>query len=137
MARIYRVSQIRNAVVGDVRFDRPPHFDLATFWTHESQRFEASLRVLPVTLEATSAGLARLARVGGYAAAAVRQALPPGPDGWASVSLSIEQVDQAALLLLGLGPEVRVVDPPALRNRVHALARETARLHSSPDDEPA
>lgn len=127
--RIYRVSNIRDAVVDERTFDRPTDFDLPSFWREGLQRFEASLRPSTAVVEALPAGLARLARAGTFAAAAVRAAAVSS-DGWTRVELPIESVDQATLLLLGLGPDVRAVAPPELRARVHALAHDIARQHA-------
>lgn len=55
---------------------------------------------------------------------AVRAADAPDAQGWARLSLPIENVEQAALALLGIGPEVDVLEPPALRVRVRELARQ-------------
>ncbi len=44
--------------------------------------------------------------------------------GWAIVSLPIETVDKAALTLLGLGPEVTVVEPMELRAALRDLAHQ-------------
>lgn len=133
--RIYRVSNVRTAVVDESTFERPADFDLPSYWRDGLQRFEASLRPSIAVVEALPAGLTRLARVGAFAAAAVRAAAVSA-DGWTRVDLPIESVDDAALLVLGVGPDVRVVAPPELRARVGSLAHEIARQHA-PSEESA
>jgi predicted DNA-binding transcriptional regulator YafY len=72
------------------------------------------------SLRASPAGLARLKHLGAYAARAASGAAPPEADGWARVVLPIESVNQAALALLGLAPEIEVLEPEALRERLRA-----------------
>lgn len=125
--RTFKVSNIRSLTVEEARFERPIDFDLAAWWSAALIRFEADLRPGLAALKATATGLKRLAKLGAYAADAVGAAEPPDSDGWARVALPIETVEQAALALLGIGPEIRVVEPRELRHRLRALAEETAR----------
>lgn len=63
--------------------------------------------------------------------AAAREALDaagePDGDGRVTVTLAVESPDVAYGQLLGLGPELEVLEPPALRERFAAAA---ARLHA-------
>ncbi len=124
--RIFRVSKIRALrVQGDV-FERPAEFDLPRWWEAELARFETELRRDVATLRASPLGRERLARLGAFAAQAVASADAPDPDGWARVRLPIETLEHAALLLLGVGPELEVLEPSALRAQVRALAERVA-----------
>jgi predicted DNA-binding transcriptional regulator YafY len=120
-ARIYRVSGIREMRMDGAGFERPTGFELPAFWSIETQRFEASLRPKQAVLRATALGQRKLQRLGAYAAKAVREA-EPADDGHAVVRLPIENVDDAARLVLGVGPEIDALDPPPLRARVRELA---------------
>lgn len=124
--RIFRISNILSHAVADEAFDRPADFDLPRYWAAELQRFETDLRKERAVLRASAEGLKRLARLGAYAADAVAAAGAPGADGWSPVALSIETIDQAALDLLGIGPEIEVVAPPALRDCLRVLAEAVA-----------
>jgi predicted DNA-binding transcriptional regulator YafY len=135
-ARIYKIANIRAMAVDDLTFDRPDGFDLAAYWTAELQRFEASLRPALAVVRASPTGRDRVARLGAYAARAVQEAEPPDADGWARLRLPIEHLDQAALLLLGLGSEVEVLEPHPLRDRVRELARSVAQRHDCSREEP-
>lgn len=125
--RIFKVSNIREQTVQDATFDRPAEFDLAAYWVAELARFESTLRPATASLRASATGRERLSRLGAYAARAVEAAAAPDADGWALVLLPIENIDQAALALLGIGPEVEVVEPRALRDRVREMARQVVR----------
>lgn len=131
--RIYRVGNVRAARTENSPGIRPEGFDLPAFWTAELQRFEATLRPATAVLRVSDAGLTPLARLGAYAAAAVRAAEAVPGDGW-RVTFPIETVDHAARLLLGLGPEVEVETPASLRARVHDLAAAVARRHAPPPE---
>jgi predicted DNA-binding transcriptional regulator YafY len=124
--RIFRVSNILGHEVLDERFERPPDFDLPRWWTAEVERFESELRPGRAELRASPEGLRRLAELGAYAAAAVAQAEAPAADGWARLVLPVEGVERAALTLIGLGPEIEVIAPAALRDRVRSLAEQIA-----------
>ncbi len=59
----------------------------------------------------------------------VRRALPPDDDGWVEATFRLESIDGAAVDLLSLGPEVEVLTPQVLRERVADMARATAELY--------
>jgi predicted DNA-binding transcriptional regulator YafY len=52
-------------------------------------------------------------------------------DGWSTVTLEHEGERVITGQLLGLGPEVEVLDPAPVRERLADLARRTAELNSS------
>ena len=120
--RVFKVSKILALASEKATFARPAGFDLARFWSEELVRFEARLRPRHASVRASPAGLERLSRLGTYAAQATKAAAPPDPDGWVRVRLPIESVEDGALTLLGLGPEVEVLEPRALREGLRALA---------------
>ncbi|MDF7776795.1 YafY family protein [Sphingomonas sp. AOB5] len=119
--RTFRVSNILAQAVTEARFDRPEGFDLPSHWRDSLARFEQGLRPLTAELRLTPEGMRRLREAGAYAAKAVR-----GADG-DRVTLPVESIDQAALLVLGLGTDAEVIAPPELRARVRDLAGEIAR----------
>ncbi len=127
VARIYKVANILQHAVRDARFERPADFDLAAWWSAETARFEAGLRPGIAQLRATQLGLKRLAQLGAFAQRAVTAASAPDDDGWSQVALPIETIDHAALTLLGIGPEIVVLQPEALRHRLRALADDVVR----------
>ena len=59
----------------------------------------------------------------------VRSLWPVRPmrDGWSPLDLPIETIDRAALVLLGIGPEVEVVEPVELRQSIGAIAGQIVR----------
>lgn len=126
--RIFRVSNIRSHRLEDEHFERPADFDLPRYWSAEVQRFEMDLRSGTATLRASPEGLQRLAKLGAYAAQAVRGAAEAEADGWTRLDLPIEAVEQAALDLFGVGPEIEILSPPDLRAQIRELAARVAVL---------
>lgn len=127
--RTYRVAAIQALDVLPSRFSRPRRFDLATHWAESVQQFETSLHTGTATLRLSEQGRRRLARLGRHAQDALAAAAAPDPQGWAQVELPTEHTEQAALLVLSLGPEAEVLAPPELRQTVAQWAGEMARQH--------
>lgn len=123
-ARMFRVSNILEQAVTEEAFERPEDFDLPGWWLAELRRFEADLRPHSAILRASPLGLKRLAKLGAYAAEAVAAAEPPAMDGWALLRLPFEHIEQAALLLLGVGPEIEVIEPVQIRDELLGLAKQ-------------
>ena len=124
--RTFRVSNILEQTIGEGSFERPAGFDLPAYWSASLARFEAQLRPGSAALRASPVGRKRLAELGAYAAKAVAQADAPEADGWSRLAFPVEAVERAALTLLGIGPEVEVIEPAGLREAVRALAAEIA-----------
>ncbi len=124
----FRVSNIVELKVLDEDFVRPEGFDLPAWWRDSLERFEAELRSGVATLRASPEGHRRLAELGDYAREAVAKAGPADESGWAIVALPVERAQQAALALLGIGPEIELIAPPALRAQMLAYARSIAGL---------
>ncbi len=129
--RIFRMSQMRDVLVLDDSFERPPGFDLAAWWASEQARFEAELFATTATLRVTKLGLERLVALSPRGAAAVGSAKPTD-DGWSEVTMAMEDSDHGARELLGLGAEIEVLAPESLRSRVAELARGITQMYDLP-----
>lgn len=133
--RTYKVANIKTVSVQDNPFERPADFDLPRHWLAQTERFEADLRRETAMIRASALGLKRLSALGTYAAQAVNQANPPDEEGWSELTLPFETIDQAALLLLGIGPEIKVIKPVGLRFKIQSYAQEILRLISTAENE--
>ena len=60
--------------------------------------------------------------LGSFAGEAVAKAKPADDDGWHIVTLPLENIESAAPALLGIGPEIEVIDPAALGIEIARLA---------------
>ena len=126
--RTYRLASVRALQVLDQSIERPPGFDLPSFWRASSERFEAELRQLAVELRVSPLGLARLHN----ARLPFKPQGAPNLEGWQTVHLRMESDDMAARQLLLLGAEVEVLQPPSLRASLRDLAKAVLDRHSAP-----
>jgi predicted DNA-binding transcriptional regulator YafY len=114
--RVYRVSRVVSVRPLEQQLVRPDGFELAAFWDAWSREFEASLPRVEVTVRVSDE---------------VRRFLPGEPrveeDG--RVVVRFESLAAAYRELLRFGPDVEVLDPPELRDRVARTAREVAALY--------
>ncbi|MFF4867413.1 helix-turn-helix transcriptional regulator [Streptomyces sp. NPDC001231] len=127
--RTYRIGQILDLEPLEEVFDPPVRFDLARHWQAHTARLqerlwqgEAEMRISPV-------GITRLQDV---AAQAVLDGVNQGklePSGWRRAVIPIESLAHAEAELLRLGPEVEVLAPSELRERIAASARAMATLY--------
>jgi predicted DNA-binding transcriptional regulator YafY len=126
-ARTYRIDQIRALTTGET-FTRPG-FDLATYWRRSTERFEREIYRGTATVRISPRGRQLL----GTASAALADAIActsGAPDAWWTAELPTESIEHATEQLLGLGPNVEVIAPTALRDRMRDGARATAALYA-------
>ncbi len=127
--RTYRVSRVLELTALDESFDRPEGFDLAEYWAGWSERFEERMYPVRVTVRMTPDGL-RGAQVL-LSRAAARELEDVEPQGeWTTVQVPVESLEHAVVDLLRLGPEVEVLEPPELRERVIARIAAMAAVYS-------
>lgn len=128
--RTYRIDRIGRATALDEPAERPPAFDLAGFWWAHLADFTSGLHTLTARIRITPVGWVRLAVVLPAAVSAVRGPPVQAADGWMTLTLPIESIDHAHDALLGLGAQVQVLDPLALRAQIAATTLEMQRLHA-------
>jgi predicted DNA-binding transcriptional regulator YafY len=114
--RVYRVSRVASVRHLDESFERPPDFELASFWEEWSRRFEEERPRVEVTIRVDPE---------------IRRWLPGEPqiedDGTAVVAF--EHLGDAYRELLRFGPQVEVLEPAELRQRVAETGKELAALY--------
>jgi len=124
--RTYRVDQILDLRVLDEEFAVPPGFGLDRYWQAYLADFRAYLHRADALVRVAPTAVARLP---GAAAKAVTDAGAAEPDGWIRAVVPIESVEHACREFLALGPDIEVLEPPALRTRLAGAARATAALY--------
>lgn len=126
--RSYRVSRIQTAQVLDEPCLRPPDFDLADYWAQSSTRFVANLPRYCVTVRIAPELLEHIYHAGRYAK--IESADPPDADGWLLLRLQFEMEESACGYLLSFGPQVEIVEPLELRDKVIELAKSVVEFYS-------
>lgn len=128
--RTYRVANIVALTVTEEHFQRPKDFDLVRFWTAASRAYEVGLYRGKAVLRVSPRGMRRVDLLGSAIAQAAREtASAPDADGWVSVVIPIESVDQAAADLIRLGTDAEVLQPLELRHRIAQTARSLIQLY--------
>ena len=114
--RVYRVSRFASVHVRDEGFQRPEEFELGAFWEEWSRTFEQSLPRVEVKLRASELA---------------RRFLPADQQGDGGVYVvGFQSLEVAFRELLKFGPDAEVLEPPQLRRRLAATAREVAALYA-------
>lgn len=130
--RTYRVSRVQAAALTEEVAERPAGFDLAAYWQQSLVDFVAGLPRYPVIVRVDPAivpfleyasRLARIERIG-----------PPEADGWLTVSLQFDVIEEACAYVLGFGPQLEVMEPAELRQMVIRKAGATVAFYTQPAD---
>lgn len=129
--RVYRIDRFTAVAVSANRFERDEDFDLPRFWKERAAQFARSILRTEVTVRLSEAGVRRLPYAVDRAAAeeALAEAAPPDADGRRTLTLPVESEDVAYGQLLSLGPELEVLAPAALRERVADAAERMRDLY--------
>jgi predicted DNA-binding transcriptional regulator YafY len=127
--RTYRVSRIRDAVLEEEPARRPDGFDLAAYWERSAAEFKAALPTYTASVRAAPEVPRWMAWTARYAR--VERTGEPDADGWVELDLQFQVEEEAATFALSFGPRVEVLSPPGLREKVRALAEETAAMYAS------
>ncbi|MGA5310689.1 helix-turn-helix transcriptional regulator [Micromonospora taraxaci] len=116
--RTYRVDRVTGVEVAEESFARDEGFDLAGHWREQAGSFLRTMLRAEATVRLSPAGLRRLRHLVDAPFVydeVVAAAGEPDGQGWVVARLPVESVGVAYHQLLGLGPEVEVLDPPELR----------------------
>ena len=140
--RTYRASRVVDATLTDDRFERPPEFDLAAYWTESIAAYERDVPRMEVVLRVDPERLGILEdMVGAQAVRAAERLEPtdgPDPDGWLHLRLNLDWPHEIPARLLGMGSAVEVLSPPEVRARLpEVAARVVARYAGSQLPAPA
>jgi predicted DNA-binding transcriptional regulator YafY len=117
--RVYRVSRVVSARERAEPCTRPPDFDLATVWRARSEAFERSHARVEVTVRVAHSQIRHL-----RGARIIDDGERP------TVIARFDGLDHAFHALLGYGPQVEVLAPRELRDRIAAAAADTAAVYA-------
>jgi predicted DNA-binding transcriptional regulator YafY len=128
--RTYRVSNIR-ALEVHAAFVRPKRFDLAAYWADSTRRFERELYRETAEVRLSPRGRKLLSSTSSAVEDAIDLATEPvDARGWLRVTIPIESIGHATRELIGLGTDVEVLGPPALRDSIRATARAVSAVYA-------
>ncbi len=127
--RTYRVSRVQAAKMMDEPCVRPPSFDLAAYWEQSTADFVANLPRYPATLRVASAMVPRIRSAWRYAR--IQRQEPPDAEGWIELGVQFQVEDEAREYVLSFGPQVEVLEPPELREKVIQLAESIVAFYAA------
>jgi predicted DNA-binding transcriptional regulator YafY len=119
--RTYRVSRMQDVTALAIGFKRPANFDLAAFWEastkqlqQQRQHFDAMLALDPQAARSISQWCAT---------SLVRDKKKrTTPEGWLTLRVEFENLEQARFVTLGFGPKAQALAPASLCDRILADA---------------
>lgn len=125
VVRTYRLSNILALILTEEHFERPEDFDLPAHWEEATGQFEKDVYVGTAVVRASESGRKRLLEISQTVRTAVEAAeISLDADGWAVLSIPIEEVGWAAREMTKIGCEIEVIEPPELRARMAETARK-------------
>ena len=126
--RSYRVSRVKEATLTQQPSVRPAGFDLAAHWEQSTAVFKDNLPRYQATLRVKSEILPRLGFAGRFAR--IERVDPLGETGWATVSMRFQFEEEATEYVLSFGPQIEVVEPLELREKVIQMAHSVIAFYS-------
>jgi predicted DNA-binding transcriptional regulator YafY len=129
--RVYRVSRVLGATVADETFERSADFDLAAFWRTWCVEVEENRPQYPVAVRVAPDFVAWLPyHFGAQIRDQIAGAGPPDVEGWITLTLPFETLEDARERILGFGRALEVLSPQALRNSVLDYATQILSLYT-------
>jgi predicted DNA-binding transcriptional regulator YafY len=129
--RSYRVSRVIAACPTGPACQRPPGFDLETYWKTSASEFQANLPAYRATVRVAPALLPRLSFSLRFAR--IEETGPPDPAGWVRMVIRFQTLQEACEHLLGFGPLAEALEPLELREKVIAGASNVLEFYARSD----
>ncbi|HEV8698371.1 MAG TPA: YafY family protein [Candidatus Limnocylindrales bacterium] len=125
--RTYRASRVAEATPLDETVERPEEFDLAAYWAESSAAYERDAATVTVDVRIAEDRLWRVRSVFGEAAVeAAERSIEPDRPGQVRLRMTLSYPDEVPGLLLAVGPNLEVIEPLDIRERVIKLAELVA-----------
>ncbi len=126
--RSYRISRISEAELLDVTSVIPDDFDLADYWEKSAANFKATLPSYVATYRVSPSVFPRLRFAGRFAR--VGEVIETDERGWRTVEVRFDVEEMAVEYALGFGPNVEVLEPVALKDKVRSMAQSVLEMYS-------
>ncbi|NBF00382.1 YafY family transcriptional regulator [Nonomuraea sp. KC401] len=129
--RTYRVARILSLQTLPGAFSRPEGFELGGFWRAYAKEFRERMYTAEVVIRLAPGRGDLLAYTMGadVVGAALAAAGEPGPEGWLTLTVPVESLTHARWLLLRMGADVEVLEPPELRALMREAVAELGKLY--------
>jgi len=125
--RVFRADRMLGLDVTDERFERPPSFDLDSYWREWSTEFERDLPGYPVVVLVAPEAFDDVCAYWEYEI--LSDAAPRKKRGWKTVRLLFPSLGVAVAHIVMWGRHVDAVEPAAVRAATLSKAREAVRLY--------
>ena len=125
--RTYRASRVVAATVLDDLVDRPEDFDLAAYWAESSAAYERETPSILVDVRVSEDQQWRINQVFGRGTVAAAERVDEvDHPGTLRLRMRLGYPDEAPGMLLAVGPNLEVIGPPEVREKVVLLATRIA-----------
>ena len=121
--RSYRVSRISQAEILPERSEVPADFDLAQYWEQSSSTFTSTVPNYLATFWVSPEVWQRLWFAGRFAR--VTETDETDARGWKKAVIGFDVEEMACEYALSFGPNLEVIEPATLREKVTAMAQAT------------
>jgi predicted DNA-binding transcriptional regulator YafY len=125
--RSYRVSRISQAEVLNEGAEIPADFDLAQYWEQSSSAFKSNVPNYLATFWVSPEVWLRLSFAGRFAR--VTETEETDARGWRKAVIGFDVEDMACEYALSFGPNLEVIEPVSLREKVIIMAQTTLEFY--------
>lgn len=125
--RTYRVSRISNVEVLDEAAPVPVEFNLAEYWEQSASTFKSGVPKYIATFWVSPAIVLRLGFAGRFAR--VQETDETDARGWKKVHVGFDVEEMACEYAVSFGPNLEVIEPLTLREKVIAMTRATLEFY--------
>jgi predicted DNA-binding transcriptional regulator YafY len=127
--RTYRVSRVSFAKVLDVMAPIPMDFNLAEYWEQSSSTFKSNAPKYLASFWVSPAVVLRLSFAGRFAR--VMETDETDARGWKKVHVGFDVEEMACEYAVSFGPNVEVIEPVTLREKVIAMTQATLEFYTT------
>lgn len=127
--RSYRVSRITQAEILADQASIPSDFNLAGYWQQSASTFKAGVPNYLATFWVAPSVLLRLSFAGRFAR--VNETEETDARGWKKVHVGFDVEEMACEYAVSFGPNLEVIEPAALREKVIAMTKATLEFYGS------
>jgi hypothetical protein len=110
-------------------FVRPADFDLPAHWNESIAAYERDMPRVEITVRVDRRAIGLLADMVGERAVRDAEALDEAEEGWRRLRLTVDWPEEVPGRMLALGGAVEIIDPPEIRERAIATARDLIARH--------